>query len=95
LSTHVSVHSTFEEGVYVILSPFIVHVHLDQFVLIDAVIVSQLHALALLFVFQFTVLAVFHTLSCHTKSEALNAAFVQTASQYLHADHDPFASFTL
>ena len=76
--THVSVHVLSSLGVYVILSPFMLHAHLFcvDAVLTLAVIVSQVHALALLDVNQFAVFALFHTFACPSKLLAANATSV-------------------
>ena len=71
---HVSSHTWLSFGVYVILSTFTLHVHFVHLLFAStvALIVSQLHALALLNVFQLTVFAPFHTFSCPVKLFAVN-----------------------
>ena len=78
LILHVSSHVLFAFGVYVMLFPSILHVHFVHllFASTTAVIVSQLHAFALLNVFQLTVFALFHTSSLHTKLFAVNTTSV-------------------
>ncbi len=75
---HVSSHVLFALGVYVMLFPFILHVHFVHLLFAStvAVIVSQLHALALLNVFQLTVFALFHTSSLPIKLFAVNTTSV-------------------
>ena len=72
--THVSVHVLSSLGVYVILSPFMLHAHLFcvDAVLTLAVIVSQLHADASLHVNQLTVFDPFPTFVLHVKLFAFN-----------------------
>ena len=83
--THVSVHVLSSLGVYVILSPFMLHAHLFcvDAVLTLAVIVSQVHALALLDVNQFAVFALFHTFACPSKLLAANATSVHVNVTFL------------
>jgi hypothetical protein len=72
--THVSSHILLSLGVYVILFPFILHVHFVHLLFVStvAVTVSQLHALASLKSFQLTVCDVFHTFVCPMKSCPVN-----------------------
>ena len=74
LILHVSSHVLFALGVYVILFPFIVHVHFVHLLFAStvALIVSQLHAAAALDVNQLTVFAVFPTFVLHVKLFAVN-----------------------
>ena len=75
---HVSSHVLFALGVYVMLFPFILHVHFVHLLFAStvAVIVSHPPALALLNVFQFTVFALFHTPSLPVKLFAVNTTSV-------------------
>lgn len=68
----------FALGVYVITSPFILHVHLLAAVVTVAVNAQfpQFHSAALLNVFQSHVLAVFHTLLFNVKSLAVGTTLL-------------------
>ena len=73
--TQLSVHVLLLLGVYVIISPFIAHVHFVAAVVTVALNAPfpQFHSAALLNVFQFHVRAVFHTLLLNVKSFAVGA----------------------
>ncbi len=74
LILHVSSHVLFAFGVYVILFPFILHVHFVHLLFVStvALIVSQLHALAALHVNQLIVFFAFPTFVCPVKLFAVN-----------------------
>ena len=74
--THVSSPTLFALGVYVMLLLLILQLPLLPCVFTLALIVSQLHAAALLKSFQLTVLAVFHTFVLHVKLFAVNTTSV-------------------